>query len=69
MKYKIFIILVLFLLLLTACSKNEKCIKSHKEIQTCMTYRYISKSNGGFKMIPIYYSCEKEVCDLYESEE
>lgn len=68
MKYKIFIILVLFLLLLTGCSK-DKCIKSHKEIQTCIRYVYMPKSKGGYIMIPTYYTCEKEVCDLYESEE
>lgn len=67
-KYKFLLILLIMMFFVTGCSKNEKCIKSHKEIQTCVTYRYIPKSKGGFIMIPTYYTCEKEICDLYESE-
>lgn len=67
-KYKFLLILFIILIFVTGCS-NDKCIKSHKEKETCITYVYIPKPKGGFIMIPTYYSCEKEVCDLYESEE
>lgn len=67
MKYKIFVSLLTFLLLLTGCS-NDKCIKSHKETQICVMYQFFPNSNGGVRMVPFFYPCEKEVCDLYESE-
>ena len=65
-KYKFLLILLIMMVFVTGCVKNEKCVKSHKEKRTCISYRYIPKTNGGYTMIPIYYICEKEVCDLYE---
>lgn len=68
MKYKFLLILFIMIIFVTGCSK-DKCIKSHKENQTCISYIYIPKPKGGYIMVPKYYTCEKEVCDLYESED
>ena len=67
MKNKKFILLILSILLLAGCS-NDKCIKSHKEDSTCIMYQTLPNPNGGIQIFPIFYPCEKEVCDLYESE-
>ena len=45
-KYKYLLILLIMMILCSGCTKNEKCIKSHKEKQTCITYFYIPKSKG-----------------------
>ena len=47
MKYKFFILLLAFVLLMTGCSNEDKYIKSHKEIQTCVMYQTFPNSNGG----------------------
>ena len=68
MKYKFFILLLAFVLLMTGCSNEDKCIKSHKETQMCVMYHTFPNSNAGVRMVPFFYPCEKEICDLYESE-
>lgn len=68
MKYKFFILLLAFVLLSTSCSNENKCIKSHEETKSCVSYIYIPTANGGIQMIPVVRSCKIEVCDLYESE-
>ena len=68
MKYKFFILLLAFVLLSTGCSNENKCIESHEETKSCVSYIYIPTANGGIQMIPVVRSCKIEVCDIYESE-
>lgn len=63
---KIIIVMILSLTLLSGCS-DDKCVESHTEKSTCVYFSYIY-SGKQLIPIPIYYDCEKTVCDRYESE-
>lgn len=61
--------ILLMVLLTTACSSTKvKCVKEHTEEDTCLIYTY---SYNGKNMVPVpmFYPCEKTVCDQYEKVE
>lgn len=65
------LVLILFLLVscTTGCSDTEekKCIKEHVEQDTCLMYTFMY--TGKVMMpIPVYYDCERTICDEYEGE-
>ena len=64
---KVIIVMILSLILMTGYSDDE-CVESHTEKSTCVMYQTLPKPNGGVQILPMFYSCEKTVCDRYESE-
>ena len=55
------------LALLAGCDACDKCIVSHVETQQCVSYIYVYGPNMEiYGMIPNFYDCQVEVCDVYE---
>ena len=61
------IILICCIILLCGCS-NQKCIKSHKEIRTCVRPQCIFMGKHPI-CINQFYTCEQTICDEYEEED
>ncbi len=63
------IIIVISILLLCWCDKNDnkKCIKSHEETRTCVRPQCVFMGKNPI-CINQFYNCEQKICDEYNLE-